>query len=49
MSRPLIAERVLEHCDACPRSGGPSADADRMVETAGGLGQAIYTDLEQLR
>jgi AcrR family transcriptional regulator len=40
-----VAERVLEHCDACLRIGGASEGADRMVATAIRLGKAVYTDI----
>jgi hypothetical protein len=43
-----VAERVLARCDACLRIGGPSAGADRMVETARRLGKPVYTDIEQI-
>ena len=39
------AERLLAHCDACLRIGGPSEGADRMVATARRLGKPIYTSL----
>jgi hypothetical protein len=39
---------LLARCDACLRIGGPSAGADRMVETARRLGKPVYTDIEQL-
>lgn len=42
------AHRLLEHCDACLRIGGPSTGADDMVNTAKSLGLAIYYDFEEL-
>lgn len=39
------AERLLEHCDACLRVGGPSEGADRMVRVAERLGKPVYTSL----
>lgn len=38
-------ERLLAHCDAVLRIGGPSAGADRMVAAAERLGLLIYRDL----
>jgi hypothetical protein len=43
-----IAERLLARCDACLRIGGPSAGADRMVETARRLGKTVYHDLAEV-
>jgi hypothetical protein len=43
-----VAERLLEHCDACLRIGGPSGGADRMVEVAEHLGKAVYRDLDEI-
>jgi hypothetical protein len=43
-----IAERVLARCDACLRVGGPSAGADRMVDTARRLGKSVFTDLAEV-
>ena len=43
-----IAERLLERCDGCLRVGGPSAGADRMVETARRLGKAVWFGLDEV-
>ena len=43
-----IAERLLEHCDAVLRVGGPSKGADLMVETARARGLAVYHDLRDV-
>jgi ADP-ribose pyrophosphatase len=41
-------ERLLSHCDAVLRIGGPSAGADRMVTAAGERGLLIYRDLAEI-
>ncbi|MET0982484.1 MAG: NUDIX domain-containing protein [Telluria sp.] len=38
-------ERLLSHCDAVLRVGGPSAGADRMVAAAEARGLLVYRDL----
>jgi hypothetical protein len=43
-----IAERLLERCDGCLRIGGPSAGADRMVETARRLGKAVWFGIDEV-
>ena len=43
-----IAERLLDHCDAVLRIGGPSQGADRMVEVAARNGLAVYRRLEDV-
>ena len=43
-----IAEQVLARCDACPRIGGPSAGADRMVATAERLGKRVFTAISDV-
>ena len=43
-----IAELVLARCDACLRIGGPSAGADRMVDTARRLGKTVFADLAEV-
>jgi len=43
-----IAERLLGHCDAILRVGGPSHGADRLVETARSRGLAVYHDLNDV-
>src|SRR6476661_11297992 len=42
-----IAERLLAHCDAVLRVGGPSAGADRMVEVARGRGLQVFHALAE--
>ena len=37
-----IAERILRHCDACLRIGGPSKGADEMVRIAKEIGHHVY-------
>ncbi|GAB2849133.1 hypothetical protein GCM10027277_16640 [Pseudoduganella ginsengisoli] len=41
-------ERLLSHCDAVLRIGGPSAGADRMMAAAARRGLLIYHDLNQI-
>lgn len=41
-------ERLLAHCDAVLRIGGPSAGADRMVAAAERRGLLIYRDLADI-
>ena len=43
-----IAERLLEHCDAVLRVGGPSEGADLMVETARAHGLAVFSGLQDV-
>lgn len=43
-----IAERLLEHCDAVLRTGGPSAGADLMVQVAQERGLAVYYDVRDI-
>ena len=40
-----IAERLLEHCDAVLRVGGPSQGADLMVRVGEGRGLSVYRRL----
>ena len=40
-----IAERLLEHCDAVLRMGGPSQGADEMVRIARERGLRVFTRL----
>ncbi len=42
------AVRLLQHCDACLRIGGPSAGADEMVRTAEAAGLQIFYRLEDI-
>ena len=44
----LIAERLLEKCDAVLRVGGASEGADLMVEVARRNGLQVYTKLEEV-
>src|ERR1700730_14101298 len=43
-----IAERLVSHCDAILRVGGPSAGADEMVRLAQAQGRAVYHRLEDV-
>jgi hypothetical protein len=43
-----IAERLVSHCDAILRMGGPSAGADEMVRLAQEQGRAVYHRLEDV-
>jgi len=43
-----IAERLVSHCDAILRIGGPSAGADEMVKLAEAQGRAVYRRLEDV-
>jgi hypothetical protein len=43
-----IAVRLLEHCDAVLRVGGPSAGADLMVQTARKKGLRIFERIEDV-
>ena len=43
-----IAERLLDHCDAILRVGGPSEGADQLVEFADARGITIYHSLEEV-
>ncbi|MBB6637080.1 GDP-mannose pyrophosphatase NudK [Cohnella thailandensis] len=40
--------RLLNHCDAVLRIGGPSLGADEMVRTALELGKIVYRDLQEI-
>ncbi|WP_306421786.1 GDP-mannose pyrophosphatase NudK [Cohnella xylanilytica] len=40
--------RLLKHCDAVLRIGGPSQGADEMVTTAMAMGKTIYRDLQEI-
>lgn len=42
------AVRLLEHCDACLRIGGPSEGADHMVRTAQGFGLQIFHSFDEV-
>lgn len=41
-------ERLLSHCDAVLRVGGPSAGADRMVAAAAARGLPVYRELADI-
>ena len=43
-----IAERLLSHCDAVLRTGGPSQGADLMVAVAQRNGLAVYHRLDDI-
>ena len=43
-----ISERLLSHCDAVLRIGGPSAGADDMVRQARTMGKAVFTAIEDV-
>jgi len=43
-----IAERLLEHCDAVLRVGGPSQGADLMVRVAEGRGLQVFRRLSDV-
>jgi hypothetical protein len=43
-----IAERLVAHCDAILRVGGPSAGADEMVRLAKDQGRAAYHGVEDV-
>jgi hypothetical protein len=43
-----VAERLVAHCDAILRIGGPSRGADLLVETARDRGLAVYHSLQDV-
>jgi hypothetical protein len=43
-----IARRLVPHCDACLRIGGPSKGADEMVELAQKHNKLVFYRLEDL-
>ena len=43
-----IAVKLIDHCDAVLRIGGPSKGADEMVATAKAKGKIIYLDVESI-
>jgi hypothetical protein len=43
-----IARRLLAHCDAVLRIGGPSTGADEMVAQARGTGKQVFTSVDQV-
>jgi hypothetical protein len=43
-----IARRLVAHCDAVLRIGGPSAGADAMMATARAAGKLVATSIDEL-
>lgn len=43
-----LARRLLGHCDAVLRVGGPSAGADEMVAAALAAGKRVFTSVDEL-
>ena len=43
-----VAMRLLAHCDAVLRVGGPSQGSDEMVRLAAGQGKPVYFAVEDL-
>jgi hypothetical protein len=43
-----LARRLVAHCDAVLRIGGPSAGADAMVATARAAGKIVATSMDEL-
>lgn len=43
-----VAERLVEHCDAILRVGGPSRGADLMAELAVKLGRRVFRRLSEV-
>lgn len=43
-----IAVKLIDHCDAVLRIGGPSSGADYMVETGKAKGKRVFFSLEEL-
>jgi len=43
-----LARRLVAHCDAVLRIGGPSAGADEMVALAAAAGRLIVTSVDEL-
>jgi len=43
-----IAERLLDHCNAVLRTGGPSQGADQMVAIAQRKGLAVYHHIDDI-
>lgn len=43
-----VAVRLIDHCDAVLRIGGPSAGADEMVATGKAKGKAIFLSQEEI-
>jgi hypothetical protein len=43
-----IAVRLINHCDAVLRIGGPSAGADEMINTGKTKGKIIFTSIREV-
>jgi hypothetical protein len=43
-----IAERIVDHCDAIVRVGGPSQGADALVEYARAHGKLVFANVEDV-
>jgi len=43
-----VAIRLIEHCDAVLRIGGPSSGADQMVETGKAHGKKIFYGIDEI-
>lgn len=43
-----VAVKLIDHCDAVLRIGGPSAGADEMVATAGNRGKKVFFHLDEI-
>ena len=43
-----ISRRLVAHCDACLRIGGPSSGADEMVALARSHGKAVYFSIAEV-
>lgn len=43
-----LAIRLIDHCDAVLRIGGPSAGADEMVKTGKEKNKIIYLDISEI-
>jgi hypothetical protein len=44
-----VAVKLIDHCDAVLRIGGPSSGADEMVATGRAKGKQIFFSLESLK
>ncbi len=43
-----VAIRLIDHCDAVLRIGGPSAGADEMINTGQSKGKIIFRNISQI-
>jgi hypothetical protein len=43
-----VAVRLIDHCDAVLRIGGPSSGADEMVKTGKAKGKIIFNDISKI-